>query len=105
MNDAHIDERFGKFLRTTRLKKGILVKSFVTLTGFSRYRLRTLESGRTQYGVTTKECRAISDVFGVDYQRLLKLAAGDPRQEGEGPEQKDSDDPDETGQIKEPSKH
>lgn len=75
-SDHEIDIEFGQWLRDTRVGCGLTIEQAADRSTVPLARLKSLELGYAEKGVTSKESQKISAAYRVDLQELLDRAVG-----------------------------
>lgn len=74
--DDQIDVEFGKFIRHLRMRAGLTLERAAHTCQMDPVRLFQVELGEGQ-GITKDEAVLLSELYDVDCDHVLRLAAGD----------------------------
>lgn len=74
--DHEIDVEFGQWLRDRRTRTGLSLEQAAERSNTSVDRLKSLELGYAEKGITGPESKKISAVYKIDLQELLDKALG-----------------------------
>lgn len=77
MTEREIDSRFGNFLNQVRTALNMGPYKASKHTGIDYGRLIRLERGRPLKSVTTFECRALANAYGIDEQEMRRIYSGE----------------------------
>jgi transcriptional regulator with XRE-family HTH domain len=75
-SDHEIDIEFGQWLRDLRAGSGLTIEQASQRSGVPVERLKSLELGYAEKGVTQQESKKICVAYKVDLQEFLDRAAG-----------------------------
>ena len=74
-DDYQSDIRFGEWLRTQRVRAGLTLESASTATGLPVDRLKALEMGLSDRGITKAEANKISGLYKIPLHEFLEEAS------------------------------
>ncbi len=75
-NDYESDSRFGHWLRDQRVRAGLNLRQAAMNSGIAEERLKALEIGYAERGITLSESEKISAAYKVTLVEFLSKAAG-----------------------------
>jgi transcriptional regulator with XRE-family HTH domain len=75
-SDHEIDIEFGQWLRDMRTRYKLSIEQAAKDSTLSVERLKSLELGYAEKGITQQESKKISHVYNVNLEELLDRAAG-----------------------------
>lgn len=75
--DHEIDMEFGRWLRDLRAAAKLTLEQAATQSGVSAERLKSLELGYAEKGVTQQESKRICATYKVSLEEFLAHAVGD----------------------------
>lgn len=75
-SDHEIDIEFGQWLRDRRMGCGLTLEQSAQRTGIPSERLKSLELGYAQKGITSQESQRLCALYRLDAQELLDRAVG-----------------------------
>lgn len=74
MDDYQSDIHFGEWLRNIREKSGLSLERVAALTAMEVSRLKALEVGYADRGITLSEAKKLSAAYKVGLEELLEEA-------------------------------
>lgn len=77
MIDEIIDKKLGEFIRRARLIANLTIDQVEVVTGIPNVRLRSLELGISNIGITINECRALAPLYRIDLDEMIAVAVGE----------------------------
>ena len=75
-SDHEIDIEFGQWLRDTRMQCKLTIEEAARNSALSVERLKSLELGYAEKGVTRQESQKLCATYRIDLNELLDRAAG-----------------------------
>lgn len=75
-NDYEADSNFGRWLRDQRVCMGLTLEQTSLKTGITISRLKALEMGYAERGITHGESEKISAAYKLVLREILSRAAG-----------------------------
>lgn len=75
-SEHEIDIEFGQWLRDMRTRYKLSIEQAAKDSSLSVERLKSLELGYAEKGITAQESKKISHVYNVNLNELLDRAAG-----------------------------
>lgn len=75
-SDHEIDIEFGQWLRDRRTASGLTLEQAAQRTGLPSERLKSIELGYAQKGITQQESQRLCALYRLDAQELLDRATG-----------------------------
>lgn len=75
-NDYDEDVQFGHWLREQRTRVGLTLEQAAATTGVPEARLKSLEMGYAEKGITMSESKKLSATYRVELKELLDKAVG-----------------------------
>ena len=76
MDDYTSDMKFGQWLRDQRAAKGFTIEQAAERTGLSVERIKSLELGYSERGVTKSESTQLCTAYGIGLDLFLERACG-----------------------------
>ncbi len=74
-DDYQADIRFGEWLRSQRVRTGLSLEAAAQGAGLTLERLKGLEMGLSERGITRPEATRLCGVYHLELQELLAQAA------------------------------
>lgn len=74
-DDYQADIRFGEWLRSQRVRTGLSIEAAAQGAGLTMERLKGLEMGLSERGITRTEASRLCGVYRIALEELLAQAA------------------------------
>jgi hypothetical protein len=74
IDDYDSDSKFGHWLREQRITAGLNVKQAALKSGISEERIKALEIGYAERGITHSESQKLSMIYKINLPELLSMA-------------------------------